>query len=85
MLGSALASILRSGRADFNTRFAAARHVHPDLDAGAFSEFLETAVDALVRSVDRSDRTVPKWRWRFTTRFPRWSARSWPGSAATAG
>src|SRR6185369_10036159 len=53
MISPALASILRSGRAEFNTRFAAARHVHPDLDAGAFSTFLQTAVDDLVRALDR--------------------------------
>jgi hypothetical protein len=47
MISPALASILRSGRADFNARFAAARHLHPNLDACAFSEFLQTAVDEL--------------------------------------
>ena len=60
MISPALASILRSGRAEFNARFAAARHVHPDLDAAAFSEFLQTAVDDLVRAVDsvRPDRVA---------------------------
>ena len=53
MIHPALASTLRSGRAEFNARFAAARHDHPDLDAAAFSEFLQTAVDDLVRAVDR--------------------------------
>jgi len=53
MISPALVSILRSGRADFNARFAAARHVHPDLDVGAFSGLLQTAVDDLVRAVDR--------------------------------
>jgi hypothetical protein len=53
-----LASILRSGRAEFNARFAAARHFYPDLDAGAFAEFLGTAVDPLVQAVEkvRADR-----------------------------
>lgn len=58
MVSSALASILRSGRADFNTRFAAARRIHPELDPGAFTEFLETAVDELAQAVEkvRADR-----------------------------
>jgi hypothetical protein len=53
MVSAALASILRSGRADFNARFAAVRHTHPDLKAEAFTEFLQTAVDDLVRAVER--------------------------------
>jgi len=39
MIHPALASTFRSGRAEFNARFAAARHVHPDVDAAAFSDF----------------------------------------------
>jgi hypothetical protein len=60
MIHPNLASIFRSGRAEFNARFAAARHVHPDLDAAAFSDFLQTAVDDLVRAVDqvRPDRVA---------------------------
>ena len=54
MVSAALASILRSGRADLNARFAAARRIHPDLDAGAFSEFLRTAVDDLARAVEKA-------------------------------
>ena len=49
----ALVSILRSGRADFNARFAAARRIHPELDAAAFSEFLTTAVDVLAQAVEK--------------------------------
>ncbi len=54
MINAALASILRSGRAEFNARFAATRHVHPDLDAGAFAEFLQTAVDELIQAVEKT-------------------------------
>lgn len=51
MVSAALASILRSGRSDFNARFIAARHIYPDLQPEAFTEFLRTAVDDLVRAV----------------------------------
>ncbi len=51
MVSEALASILRSGRSDFNARFIAARRIHPDLQAEVFTEFLRTAVDDLVRAV----------------------------------
>jgi hypothetical protein len=54
MINAALASILRQGRGLFNARFAAARHVHPDLDAGAFAAFLHTPVDELVSAVERT-------------------------------
>src|SRR5687767_6242558 len=58
MVSTSLASILRSGRADFNARFVAARRIHPDLDPGAFADFLRTAVDELARAVEkvRADR-----------------------------
>src|SRR5262249_19892009 len=52
-ISAGLASVLRSGRAEFNARFAAARHVHPNLDAAAFAEFLGTAVDELAQAVER--------------------------------
>jgi len=52
-VSNALASILRSGRADFNARFAAARRIHSDLDPGAFADFLRTAVDELARAVEK--------------------------------
>jgi hypothetical protein len=57
-LSPSLASILRSGRDDFNGRFAAARRVHPELDPSAFAQFLQTDVDALVRAIEpvRPDR-----------------------------
>ena len=58
MPSPALISILRSGRADFNSRFAAARRIHPELEPGAFAEFLGTSVDELVLAVEkvRADR-----------------------------
>lgn len=52
-VSNALASILRSGRADFNARFVAARRIHPDLEPGAFTEFLRTAVNELARAVEK--------------------------------
>jgi len=54
MINATLASLLRSGRADFNARFAAARHAHPDLDPAAFGSFLQTAVDELIQAVERA-------------------------------
>ena len=51
MLSEAFASVLRSGRAEFNAQFAEARRVHPDLDGAAFAEFLGTEADRLVRAV----------------------------------
>jgi hypothetical protein len=54
MVSAALASILRSGRADFNARFVVERRIHPDLEAGAFVEFLGTAVDDLVQAVEKA-------------------------------
>ncbi|PYJ81353.1 MAG: hypothetical protein DME22_21320, partial [Verrucomicrobia bacterium] len=58
MVSTALASILRSGRADFNARFVAARRIHPELEPGAFTGFLGTAVDDLAQAVEkvRADR-----------------------------
>lgn len=53
MVSTALASILRSGRADFNGRFVTARRVHPELDQGAFADFLATAVDELIQAVEK--------------------------------
>ena len=55
MVSDAFAAILRSGRSDFNQRFAAARRQYPDLQPDAFSEFLETHVDELVRAVEVVD------------------------------
>ncbi|MEE9910298.1 MAG: hypothetical protein K4571_01125 [Deltaproteobacteria bacterium] len=51
MISPVFASILRSGRTEFNTRFAMARRRFPSLSAEAFSLFLETTVDFLVESV----------------------------------
>lgn len=51
MVSAALASILRSGRSDFNARFIAARRIYPELQVEVFTEFLATAVDDLVSAV----------------------------------
>ena len=51
MVSAALASILRSGRSDFNARFIAARRIYPALQPDVFTEFLRTAVDDLVSAV----------------------------------
>jgi hypothetical protein len=58
MVSTALASALRSGRTEFNARFAAARRLHPDLQPDAFAVFLETAVNHLICEVEkvRADR-----------------------------
>ncbi len=53
MISPGLATILRSGRADFNARFLAARRLHPDLDPAAFAGFLESAVDELAQAVEQ--------------------------------
>jgi len=52
-ISPALAHVLRSGRAEFNARFAAARHVYPQLDPAAFTSLLHTAVDALAQATER--------------------------------
>jgi hypothetical protein len=58
MVSTALASVLRSGRTEFNARFAAARRLHPDLQPEAFAMFLETAMNDLICEVEkiRADR-----------------------------
>jgi hypothetical protein len=53
MISPALASVLRSGRAEFNARFAAARHLYPQLNGEAFTQFLQTAVDELAQATER--------------------------------
>ncbi len=57
-LSPGFASVLSSGRADFNARFVAARRVYADLDADAFAAFLQSGVDELARAVEavRADR-----------------------------
>ena len=47
----AFASVLRSGRPQFNAQFTEARRVYPNLDGSAFLEFLRTDVDGLVQVV----------------------------------
>lgn len=60
MISQVFASVLRSGRAEFNKRFAEARRVCPTLDAAVFSRFLETCADPLVVAVNqvRPDQTA---------------------------
>src|SRR4051812_35891358 len=53
MVSTALASVLRSGRTEFNARFAAARRLHQDLQPEAFAVFLETAVNDLICEVEK--------------------------------
>ena len=53
-VSTTLASVLRSGRGELNTRFAGARVRHPDLDAEVFAEFIRSAVDPLVVAVART-------------------------------
>jgi len=55
-----LASVLRAERSELNSRFAAARVRHPDLDAEAFADFIRTAIDPLAAAVARtqSDRVT---------------------------
>jgi hypothetical protein len=52
-ISAGFASILRFGRTDFNARFMAARHVHPELDAAAFAKFLRREVNELAQAVER--------------------------------
>jgi hypothetical protein len=49
-----LASVLRSGRGQFNARFVEARRVHPALDGQALAEFLRSTVDPLAQAVARA-------------------------------
>lgn len=56
MISSEFSSVLKSGRTDFNNRFALARRIYASLRAEEFSSFLETAVDPLVRLVATIDK-----------------------------
>lgn len=60
MLSEAFVSVLRSGRADFNAQFVAARRQLPELDAEVFKSFLQTTVDPWVAATHatRSDRVA---------------------------
>lgn len=49
MLCDALATVLRTARADFNARFAAAKRIHPTLDQAAFTTFVHEQIDPLVQ------------------------------------
>jgi hypothetical protein len=54
-VSEALASVLRSGRSEFNSQFAEARRIYPALDGGAFLEFLRNEVDPLIRAVEKAN------------------------------
>lgn len=63
LVGAPLATSLEAGRRDFNRRFGEAKRRFPDLDAGAFGDFLATLVDPLATAVatldpDRAGLTV---------------------------
>ena len=51
VVSPAFATLLRSGRAEFNTRFSEMRRRHPDLDGEMFRDVLRTMVDPVVSSV----------------------------------
>jgi hypothetical protein len=53
-ISDAFASVLRSGRTEFNNQFAEARRLYPDLAGEAFSEFLRTDVDRLIRAIEQA-------------------------------
>lgn len=46
------ARILRAQRAQYNARVTQAKHRYPTLDTDAFSVFLKTSLDSVVRAVD---------------------------------
>src|SRR4051812_29192524 len=50
MVGEPLASVLRSGRDVFNSKFVQARRRHPQLDAGNFTRFIESCLDLIART-----------------------------------
>jgi len=45
-----LANVLKSGRDDFNAKFAEAKRRYPELEAAQFSQFLENSLDPIFRS-----------------------------------
>jgi len=51
-IGPALASVLRSGRSDFNARFEATRRNLRDLQPESFLEFVGTRIDELATAVN---------------------------------
>lgn len=53
VLNETFASVLQSGRAEFNARFAEARRLYPDLDSDAFSQFLRTTLNDLAGEVEK--------------------------------
>ena len=53
MISETLATVLRSGRAEFNARYEEARQRYPVLEGMAFARFLEENVDPLAQGVVR--------------------------------
>jgi len=51
---AAFASVLRSGRDEFNAQFAEARRAYPELDGSVFDEFLRGEVDLLIRAIEKA-------------------------------
>ncbi|MBK8478226.1 MAG: hypothetical protein IPL39_18570 [Opitutaceae bacterium] len=58
MISETLATVLRSGRADFNARYEVARQRYPVLEAAAFGRFLEESVDPLAQGTARLARDL---------------------------
>lgn len=56
MISEVLASVLRSGRAEFNARFAEARLRFPELEAAEFGGFLAGHIDPLALAVERTQK-----------------------------
>ncbi|MES2705113.1 MAG: hypothetical protein V4726_00790 [Verrucomicrobiota bacterium] len=52
MLSDAFVQVLKSGREEFNARFAMAKKQFPALEGAAFSAFLGSRADPLVRAVE---------------------------------
>ena len=53
-VNEALASVLRSGRSEFNAQFAEARRLYPKLDGAAFLEFLRADVNPLIEALGQT-------------------------------
>jgi hypothetical protein len=54
-VGTAFGEALRADRAAFNAKFEEARRLHPDMDPRAFTAFLTTSADPVVRAVATFD------------------------------
>jgi hypothetical protein len=51
MICEAFSSVLRSGRPEFNARFAEARRLYPDLEINDFLSFLNASIDPVIQAV----------------------------------